>query len=58
MLKFDLTTGDKIIPKEISYQFKLMFEDRYLDVMAYNLETVLAEKVEKRYGKYPNEGFL
>lgn len=46
MLKLDMTTGDKIIPREISYRFKLMFGDRYLDVMAYNIETVLAEKTE------------
>lgn len=46
MLKLDMTTGDKIVPKEICYKFKLMFENRYLDVMAYNIETVLAEKIE------------
>lgn len=45
-LKLDMTTGDKIVPKEICYRFKLMFEERYLDVMAYNIETVLAEKIE------------
>ena len=45
-LKIDLTTGDKITPKEISYQFALMFEDRSINVLAYNLETVLAEKYE------------
>jgi predicted nucleotidyltransferase component of viral defense system len=45
-LKIDLTTGDKITPKEISYQFSLMFEDRSIGIMAYNLETVLAEKYE------------
>ncbi len=46
MLKLDMTTGDKIIPREIKYRFKLMFEDRCLDVFAYNIETVLAEKLE------------
>jgi predicted nucleotidyltransferase component of viral defense system len=45
-MKIDITTGDKIIPKEINYNFKLMFEDREISVKAYNLETVLAEKVE------------
>jgi predicted nucleotidyltransferase component of viral defense system len=45
-LKIDLTTGDKITPKEISYRFALMFEDRSIDINAYNLETVLAEKYE------------
>lgn len=46
MLKLDMTTGDMIVPKEITYEFKLMFEDRILKVKAYNIETVLAEKIE------------
>lgn len=45
-LKVDLTVGDKITPKEIKYRFTLMLEDRKIDILAYNLETVLAEKYE------------
>lgn len=45
-LKLDITTGDKIIPKEIEYQFKLLLEDRSISVLAYNLETIMAEKLE------------
>lgn len=45
-LSIDVTTGDKITPKEIDYSFKMMFEDRYINVLAYNLETILAEKLE------------
>ena len=45
-LTVDVTTGDKITPKEIEYTFSLMFDDRTLSVLAYNLETVLAEKIE------------
>lgn len=45
-LKVDITTGDFVTPKEIEYNFKLMFEDRAIRIMAYNLETVLAEKFE------------
>ena len=45
-LKLDISTGDRITPREIEYQFKLMFEDRSIFVLAYNLETVLAEKLE------------
>jgi predicted nucleotidyltransferase component of viral defense system len=45
-LKVDLTVGDKITPKEIKYRFSLMLEDRKIDILAYNLETVLAEKYE------------
>jgi len=46
MLKIDITTGDYVTPKEIEYAYKLMFEDRTISIMAYNLETVLAEKFE------------
>jgi len=45
-MKIDVTTGDSIFPREIEYQYKLMFEDRTIPVMAYNLYTILAEKIE------------
>ncbi len=45
-LKIDISTGDVITPREIQYSFKLMLEERCIDVWAYNLETVLAEKLE------------
>jgi len=46
VLKVDITTGDFVTPREVQYYFKLMFEDRTISIMAYNLETVLAEKFE------------
>lgn len=45
-LKLDITTGDKITPKEIEYRFQLLLEDRDIFILAYNLETLLAEKLE------------
>ena len=45
-LKIDISTGDTITPAAINYRYKLMFEERYVDIWAYNLETVLAEKIE------------
>ena len=45
-LKVDISTGDAITPKEVRYSFKLMLEDRFIDIWSYNLETVLAEKLE------------
>ncbi len=45
-LKIDISTGDIITPREIKYNFNLMLEDRTIEVWAYNLETVLAEKLE------------
>lgn len=45
-LKIDISTGDVITPGEVQYKFKLMLEDRSIEVWAYNLETILAEKLE------------
>ena len=45
-LKLDITTGDKITPREIEYDYKLMLEERSIRVLAYNLPTILAEKLE------------
>lgn len=45
-LKLDITTGDRITPKEIEYRFKLLLENRSILVLAYNLETIMAEKLE------------
>lgn len=45
-LKIDISTDDVITPKEMNYEYKLMFEERSISLLAYNLETVLAEKME------------
>ncbi len=45
-LKIDITTGDKITPREMVYSFRLMFEERSINVLAYTVETILAEKLE------------
>lgn len=45
-LKVDITTGDIVTPQEVSYKFDLMLENRSIEVLAYNIETVLAEKLE------------
>jgi predicted nucleotidyltransferase component of viral defense system len=45
-MKIDITTGDSVIPCEIEYPYRLMFEERTIPVMAYNLYTILAEKIE------------
>mgnify|MGYP001103633987 FL=1 len=45
-LNIDISTGDIITPREIKYNFNLMLENRTIEVWAYNLETVLAEKLE------------
>lgn len=45
-LKIDITTGDVITPRAINYTFKSLFEDKSINIMAYNIETILAEKYE------------
>ena len=45
-LKVDITTGDKITPKEELHQYKLFLENRTIEIYSYNIETVLAEKLE------------
>lgn len=42
----DIATGDPITPKEINYKYKPILGDRYVKLCAYNIETVLAEKIE------------
>ena len=45
-VKIDISTGDAITPQAIEYRYPLMFENRSLQIMSYNLETLLAEKLE------------
>ena len=45
-LKIDVTTGDVITPEAIRYAFRSNFEDKRFDIWVYNIETILAEKVE------------
>lgn len=46
MLKIDITTGNEVVPKKIEHRYKLMFDDRTIEIWAYNLEMILAEKFE------------
>lgn len=45
-MKIDITTGDRITPKQIDYGYKFMFEEKAVMVKAYPLETIVAEKYE------------
>lgn len=45
-IKIDISTGDEITPKAIAYKLPLIVEDRTIELWAYNLETLLAEKLE------------
>jgi predicted nucleotidyltransferase component of viral defense system len=45
-LKTDITTGDIITPNAIRYTFHSSFEDKLIKAWAYNIESILAEKME------------
>lgn len=47
----EITTGDAITPREIKYKYNSIFEDRTINIMAYNLETIIAEKFESIISK-------
>ena len=53
-LEIDTSTGDKVTPKELKFKYHLLFEDRSILINSYNIETILAEKIETvlRRGKY------
>lgn len=45
-LKLDITTGDKITPDAVRFTLHSIFNEKGIEVWAYNAETILAEKVE------------
>ena len=45
-IKVDISTGDEITPRAVAYKLPLIIEDRSISLWAYNLETLLAEKLE------------
>ena len=53
-LDIDISTGDKVIPKELEYSYPSLFEDKKILIYTYNAETIMAEKIETilRRGQY------
>lgn len=45
-LLIDITTGDVITYREINFSYKTIFDDEIINIMAYNIETIVAEKFE------------
>lgn len=50
-VKVDISTGDVITPKEILYTYKSNFDLDDIEIMSYNIETILAEKIESILSK-------
>lgn len=53
-LDIDISTGDKVVPKELEYSYPSLFEDKKILIYTYNAETIIAEKIETilRRGQY------
>ncbi len=45
-IKIDVSTGDIITPHAIEYSYKLLLEERSISLLSYNLETIIAEKLQ------------
>lgn len=47
----EITAGDIITPREVKYKYNSIFEDKKINIMAYNIETIIAEKFESIISK-------
>lgn len=47
----EITTGDIITPREIKYKYNSIFEDKKINIMAYTIETIIAEKFQSIISK-------
>jgi predicted nucleotidyltransferase component of viral defense system len=45
-LKLDISVGDVVTPRAVEFGYRTMFDNRTINVWAYNIETVLAEKLD------------
>lgn len=45
-MKIDITTGDEITPGAVEYSYRTILDNDEINVMAYNTETIIAEKYE------------
>ena len=45
-LRIDITTKDPIVPREINFKYKSMFNDSYIDIMVFTKESIIAEKFQ------------
>jgi predicted nucleotidyltransferase component of viral defense system len=50
-LRFDFSAGDTITPKQISTKYKMMLDDREITIPTYNIETILAEKLQTVFSR-------
>lgn len=50
-IKIDISTNDVITPSAVKYEYQLMFEERTIELLTYNVETLLAEKLQTIFNR-------
>ncbi|WP_197407578.1 nucleotidyl transferase AbiEii/AbiGii toxin family protein [Oceanivirga salmonicida] len=51
VIPLDIAIGDVVTPNPISYNYKTIFLDKEINIKAYTIETMIAEKIETIYKK-------
>ncbi|WP_302223402.1 nucleotidyl transferase AbiEii/AbiGii toxin family protein [uncultured Streptococcus sp.] len=51
MVHLDIATGDIVTPHPIHYDYKSLFEDDHFPIIAYPIETIIAEKLQMIYSR-------
>lgn len=51
IIHLDIATGDVVTPQPITYDYKAIFDDENFPIIAYTIETILAEKLQTIYSK-------
>lgn len=51
MVHLDIATGDMVTPHPIHYDYKSLFEDDHFPIIAYPIETIIAEKLQTIYSR-------
>lgn len=51
MVHLDIATGDIVTPHPIHYDYKSLFENDHFPIIAYPIETIIAEKLQTIYSR-------
>ena len=51
IIHLDIATGDSVTPHPVTYAYKAIFNDESFSIIAYTIETILAEKLQTIYSR-------
>lgn len=51
VIHLDIATGDVVTPQPITYDYKAIFDENNFPIIAYTIETILAEKLQTIYSR-------